>query len=139
MAGVEEVVQNGKCCAHCACRRRSPERQDVWGWIRLIESWDEWQPFFCHESIPGHSMEVVDDRPRYRVCAGYLALRDAPTKAQMRHVEEIGMAEALIGCGIEYAAMVLEHHQARDRGEVVQGEPSVPAEIVAMHRRPGKR
>lgn len=133
-----ESSQNEKCCAHCACRRRSPERSDAFGWMRIVESWEYGEPFFCHESIPGHSMEVVDDRPRYRVCAGYLALRDAPPSAQQRHTEEVSMAEALIGCGVAYAQHVLDNQDARDRGEVVAGEPTIPPEIVAMHRRPAR-
>lgn len=63
-----------KCCSKCACRQGSPEREAPWGWMRLVEGWEECGAvFYCHESVPGHYQEVKDERPRWRLCSGFLA------------------------------------------------------------------
>jgi hypothetical protein len=74
---VEAVVlrpTNEKCCSKCAFRAGSPERSDPWQWMRMAEASADGDTFYCHESVPNHPLEVVDDRPRFRVCAGRAAL-----------------------------------------------------------------
>lgn len=67
-------MANTKRCRKCACNPNSPERADVYGWCFLKEGWQEnGAPFYCHESVPGHFQEVKDRRPRWRLCAGWLA------------------------------------------------------------------
>lgn len=74
-----------KCCKKCAYRHGSPERTDDWGWLFLHEGHAEATvPFYCHESAPGHYQEVKDNRPRWRVCAGYAATRGIPIMTLMR-------------------------------------------------------
>lgn len=63
---------NKKRCAKCACNPGSSERDDPYGWIFLTDGWrDCGIPFYCHESVPGHYQEATDDRPRWRLCAGW--------------------------------------------------------------------
>ena len=53
--------------------------------MRLTEGWEEGGgPFYCHESAPGHPQEVIDDRPRMRVCTGYAVTQHLPTSGLMR-------------------------------------------------------
>lgn len=74
-----------KCCKKCAYRHGSPERADEWGWLNLNELHEEMQlPFYCHESVPGHRQEAKDDRPRWRLCAGWKATRNMPVMKLMR-------------------------------------------------------
>lgn len=87
-----------KCCQKCAYRHGSPERCDPWQWLFLQEDRDENQsPFYCHESVPGHSQEVEDDRPRWRLCAGYIATRGIPFKSLMRRTMIDREPDALVG------------------------------------------
>lgn len=74
-----------KCCKKCAYRHGSPERANDWGWLFLNEDHANYGvTFYCHESVPGHSQEVKDDRPRMRVCAGWQATRGVPIMTMMR-------------------------------------------------------
>lgn len=82
-----------KCCAKCAFRRGSPERADIWGWLRYAEHWTETAyPFYCHESVPDHGQEATDDRPRWRLCAGREAMRGKPIDTYLRRTGADEMA-----------------------------------------------
>lgn len=70
---IRKLEVNRKCCQKCAFRAGSPERNDSWAWLKIAEGAEYDQTFFCHESIPGHTQEVVDSRTRFRVCAGRAA------------------------------------------------------------------
>ena len=74
-----------KCCRKCAYRHGSLERKDEWAWLMLQEDRDGNQmEFYCHESAPGHYMEVKDDRPRWRECAGWRHTKHLPFQTLMR-------------------------------------------------------
>jgi len=70
-------------CDDCAFRRGSPERQDPWQWLSLIETTIEGdQPFYCHKGLtcqldgttlkyllpPGGTADMTP-------CAGWLSRR----------------------------------------------------------------
>jgi len=40
--------------------------------------------FYCHESAPGHPMEVKDGRPRWRECVGWQYTKHLPFQTLMR-------------------------------------------------------
>lgn len=123
------LLAQAKACDHCACRRGSIERQDGWGWIRLVESWEEGVAFYCHETIPGHSLEQADGSPRWRLCAGFMALRGAPSSVVVRHLEERPMAEAIMACGIGYAEHILAHTAQVEIDGIGFPEPEVPPDV----------
>lgn len=72
---------NKKCCQKCAFRKGSPERtNDPYYWMNLHEAAENGSPFFCHESIPGHTQHENDGRPNFRLCAGMEAMKKNPDK-----------------------------------------------------------
>tara|TARA_R110000737_G_scaffold135185_1_gene166341 strand:- start:733 stop:1020 length:288 start_codon:yes stop_codon:yes gene_type:complete len=64
-----------KCCGKCAFRSGSEERADVWTLVRIQESGQDGQPFFCHETVPLHYQYVDDGTQSFRLCAGFNAHR----------------------------------------------------------------
>jgi len=100
--------RSSKCCGKCAFKAGSPETEDGYGWAYKVDAWrNGGDTFFCHESIPGHEQEVLDDRPRWRTCAGWEAHRKTGFKHAMRRVGVDTTVEQVFLPGDEFSDEVL--------------------------------
>lgn len=72
---------SGQLCDNCAFRPGSPERSDPWGWMRLEESFESGQPFYCHKGMDARltaseaKLEYLpgEDLTKLQPCAGWIA------------------------------------------------------------------
>lgn len=70
-------------CDNCAFRPGSPERGDNYGFMRILETVQTGQPFFCHKGLAAKLTEGSIDwsentaATAKSICAGWLARRKA--------------------------------------------------------------
>ena len=48
----------------------------MWGWLEMVESWQEGGVFMCHEGIPGHPHQKEGEK--LSLCGAFAALKDQP-------------------------------------------------------------
>lgn len=81
-----ETRANPECqlCDNCAFRPDSPERQDEWLWLQLLETTIEYadHPFHCHKNLKikmkenGYSfLQPTGDESPLKPCAGWRAYK----------------------------------------------------------------
>ncbi len=62
-----------KCCGKCAFRPGSQETEDGFGWANMVDGFQSGQPFYCHETVPGHHQEDPAAGERWQICGGWSA------------------------------------------------------------------